>query len=224
MAKTFESLVENYEPKDIADAEVCEVLMEAMDQYPDLKKMDVEGPGDEKMVEEGYEEGYGEDDEDSDPVEGIKSAFKAAMMKVLDDDSLDTPSKLAKLKMMLAVSDKASEAMGGGSPDMSGSDTGMDSEMDSGMEESYKQKIASLDEKLQRLSCKELLVESGVDVSDVRLKALMALQESDRVDLVKTWKGATGAKQRPVRTGSVMTESSAVAYPASHEEFSRLLG
>jgi len=217
VTKTIEALVENYQPKNYAEAEVCEVLMEAMDQYPDLKKMEMDaGPSDKSMVEEGYGEGGYE----SDPVEGIKSAFKAAMMKVLDDDSLDAPGKLAKLKLMLAVSDKASEAMAGQAPAMQGEG----GEMDAEMEESYKRKIASLEEKLHRSSCKELLIESQVEPSEVKIKALLPLQESERVELVKTWRGSTLGAKRPVRTGSVMTESAAVQYPSSVEEFSRLLG
>ena len=107
MTKTIESLVENYQPKDLAEAEVCEVLMEAMDQYPDLKKMEMAaGPSDKSMVEEGY----GEGDYESDPVEGIKSAFKAAMMKVLDDDSLDDAScdSLGKSAVVTPVSASSS--------------------------------------------------------------------------------------------------------------------
>ena len=216
--KTIKSLVEDYIPKDADDDEVVEVLMEAMDQYPMLGEMEMKpedkmGEGMKKPMEEGY-------GEDMDPVDGIKSAFKAAMMKVLDDDSLDTAGKLAKLKLMLAVSDKASEAMGDGA--MGSGST--DDAMDSAMEESYKGKIASLQEQLQRATCRSLLTESQIEVSEVKLKALLPLKESERIELVKSWKSGIVSKPRPVRTGSVMQESSApTEYPKTSEDFRRAL-
>jgi hypothetical protein len=217
--KTIKSLVEDYIPKDADDAEVVEVLMEAMDQYPMLGEMEMKP--EEKPMGEGMkkpmEEGYGED---MDPVDGIKSAFKAAMMKVLDDDALDTAGKLAKLKLMLAVSDKASEAMGSGAM---GSDS-TDDAMDSAMEESYKGKIASLQEQLQRATCRSLLTESQIEVSEVKLKALLPLKESERIELVKSWKSGNVSRPRPARTGSVMQESSVpTEYPKTSEDFRRAL-
>jgi hypothetical protein len=217
--KTIKSLVEDYIPKDVDDAEVVEVLMEAMDQYPMLGEMEMKP--EEKPMGEGMkkpmEEGYGED---MDPVDGIKSAFKAAMMKVLDDDALDTAGKLAKLKLMLAVSDKASEAMGVGA--MGSGST--DDAMDSAMEESYKGKIANLQEQLQRATCRSLLTESQIEVSEVKLKALLPLKESERIELVKSWKSGNVSKPRPARTGSVMQESSApTEYPKTSEDFRRAL-
>lgn len=219
MSKTIRQFLEAAMPKTTDEMEVVECVEEAMDQYPEL--------GDEKMTkkddeEDDMEEGYGEDDEDSDPSEGIKIAFKKAMMKVLDDDSLDTVGKLQKLKMILAVSDKAMEAMGNGQ-----ADSGMDSEgMDMGqMEESYRKKISGLQDELDRTKCRSMLIESGVEITDVRVKALKALQESERQDLVKTWKsGNVSNGKRPARTGSVMQESAPVTYPKSQDEFNRLLG
>jgi ribosomal protein L12E/L44/L45/RPP1/RPP2 len=93
------------------------------------------------------------------------------------------------------------------------------------MEESYKKQIVGLQDELDRTKCRSLLVESGVEVTEVRLKALKSLQESERHDLVKTWKsGNVSSAKRPLRTGSVMQESAPVNYPKSQEEFKRLLG
>lgn len=220
MTKTIKSLVEDYAPKNTDDAEVCEVLMEAMDQYPDLGEMKMKEPLDAAMGEgmkKPMEEGY--DEEDMDPADGLKSAFKAAMMKVLDDDSLDTVGKLAKLKLMLAVSDKASEAMSGGAAGAMA-----DEEMDSKMEESYKAKIAGLQEQLQRSNCRSILTESQIEVSEVKIKALLPLKESERIELVKSWKSGNVSKTRPARTGSIMQESSGpTEYPKTTEDFRRAL-
>jgi hypothetical protein len=218
MKKTFRQIVESCKPAQRPQMEVVECLQEAMDQYPMLGEMEMKpedkmGEGMKKPMEEGY-------GEDMDPVDGIKSAFKAAMMKVLDDDALDTAGKLAKLKLMLAVSDKASEAMGGGA--MGSGST--DDAMDSAMEESYKGKIASLQEQLQRATCRSLLTESQIEVSEVKLKALLPLKESERIELVKSWKSGNVSKPRPARTGSVMQESSvATEYPKTSEDFRRAL-
>lgn len=219
--KTIKSLVEDYAPKNTDDAEVCEVLMEAMDQYPALGEMKMQEPLDAAMGEgmkKPMEEGYGEDD-DMDPADGLKSAFKAAMMKVLDDDSLDTVGKLAKLKLMLAVSDKASAAMSGGA-----AGSMADQEMDPAMEESYKSKIAGLQEQLQRSNCRAMLTESQIEVSEVKIKALLPLKESERNELVKSWKSGNVSKTRPARTGSIMQESyGPTEYPKTTEDFRRAL-
>lgn len=222
MKKTIRQILEANMPKTDDDMEVQECMEEAMGQYPELGDMKVpmkDNADDEDEMDEGYNkmpEGYGDDD--MDPSTGIKHAFKAAMMKVLDDDSLDTAGKLAKLKMILAVSDKAMEAMGGGAS------AAMDAAAMPAMEESYKKQIAGLQTELDRSRCQTLLVESCIEVSDVRIKALMALKESERSDLTKTWKsGNVSNGRRPVRTGSVMQESAAVSYPQSTDDFKRLL-
>lgn len=219
MKKTFRQFVESYKPSNRPEMEVAECLQEAMDQYPDLGEMKMKEPLDAAMGEgkKSMEEGY--DEEDIDPADGLKSAFKAAMMKVLDDDSLDTVGKLAKLKLMLAVSDKASEAMSGGAAGAMA-----DEEMDSKMEESYKAKIAGLQEQLQRSNCRSILTESQIEVSEVKIKALLPLKESERIELVKSWKSGNVSKTRPARTGSIMQESSGpTEYPKTTEDFRRAL-
>lgn len=220
MKKTFRQFVESYKPSNRPEMEVAECLQEAMDQYPDLGEMKMKEPLDAAMGEgkKPMEEGYDEED-DMDPADGLKSAFKAAMMKVLDDDSLDTVGKLAKLKLMLAVSDKASEAMSGGA-----AGSVADEEMDSKMEESYKAKIAGLQEQLQRSNCRSILTESQIEVSEVKIKALLPLKESERIELVKSWKSGNVSKTRPARTGSIMQESSGpTEYPKTTEDFRRAL-
>jgi hypothetical protein len=233
MKKTIRQILESNMPKTPDDMEVQECMEEAMDQYPDLGSMEVDTKDDDEQMPEGYgkmPEEYGMDDE---PSTGIKNAFKAAMMKVLDDDTLDTPAKLQKLKMILAVSDKAMEAMGNGQ-----ADSGMDSEgMDMGqMEESEKRNVANLCEsltkqveslksELENNKCKTLLVESNIEPTSLRIKALLPLSQADRIELAKTWKpGNVATGKRPERTGSVMHESASGAYPADFKEFSRMLG
>ena len=206
MKKKFKAILES-----CGEGEVKRAMEGAMTAYPDMQEMDVE---------------YSGDDEDS-----IGAAFKIAMVKVLDDSTLDTAGKLAKIKAIMAAKEKADEAMG------KASTATTEGEDKSKMEESEKRNAANLRESelasevaklksdLDRSTCKTLLVESSIEVNEVRIKALMALQESDRAELVKTWKsGDVSTRKRPERTGSVMTESASGAYPGSLDEFKRILG
>ena len=205
--KKFKAILES-----CGEGEVKRAMEGAMGAYPDMQEMDVEYSGEEQ--------------DDS-----IGAAFKMAMMQVLDDSTLDTAGKLAKIKAIMEAKDKADEAMG------KASTATTEGEDKSKMEESEKRNAANLRESelmkevaklksdLDRSACKTLLVESSIEVNEVRIKALMALQESDRAELVKTWKGGNvSSSKRPERTGSVMTESAAGAYPSSSDEFKRLLG
>lgn len=230
-------------------------------------------------------------DDSMDATGQMIAAFKAAMEAVLDDESLETQAKLAKLKAIMVAKEKALEAIGeasGSDGDMGGAmepdadtevpddvpvddstapggdmsiaagaeDEVLDEEDDTIMpeefDESHKEvaecngkkcaKCESLAEIMDEnsrlleenrtLSVRMLLLESGCEVSDVRVKALAALSESERPALIDTWgKKRTiteSAKQRPARSPSVLTESDAssnvVAYPKTREEFARALG
>jgi len=205
MKKKFKAILES-----CGEGEVKRAMEGAMGAYPDMQEMDVEYSG-------------GEDD-------SIGAAFKMAMVKVLDDSTLDTAGKLAKIKAIMAAKDKADEAMGkaGGSSETDASGAMEESEKRNAAnlrESELMKEVAKLKSDLDRSACKTLLVESSIEVNEVRIKALMALQESDRAELVKTWKsGNVSSGKRPERTGSVMTESAAGAYPSSSDEFKRLLG
>lgn len=204
MKKKFKALLE------ACSGEVKRTMEGAMGAYPEMAEQEIE-----------YEEPSGDD--------GIGAAFKMAMLKVLDDTTLDTAAKLAKLKAIMTVKDKAEEAM----------NSGMTEGDKSKMEESVKnleaanlreseltKQVATLKAELDKSNCRTLLIESSVEASEVRVKALMALQESERPDLVKTWKsGNVSTGKRPEKTGSVLQESAnAGNYPASLDEFNRLLG
>jgi hypothetical protein len=74
------------------------------------------------------------------------------------------------------------------------------------------------------------LLESGCEVTDVRVKALLPLNESERVQLMESWTGTQkrGEREgRPARSPSVFTESAAAdggSYPTDSKEFARQLG
>lgn len=204
MKKKFKAIVESCE------AEMRPPMEGMMKAYPELQEMDVE---------------YGDDEGDN----GIGQAFKMAMMKVLDDSTLDTAGKLAKIKAIMMAKEQADAAMGSGM-------TEEEMAKKKAMEESEKRNVANLCEsltkeveslksELQNNKCKTLLVESNIEPTALRIKALLPLNQADRIELAKTWKpGNVATGKRPERTGSVMHESGSGAYPADFKEFSRMLG
>jgi hypothetical protein len=204
MKKKFKAIVESCE------AEMRPPMEGMMKAYPELQEMDVE---------------YGDDEGDN----GIGQAFKMAMMKVLDDSTLDTAGKLAKIKAIMMAKEQADAAMGSGM-------TEEEMAKKKAMEESEKRNVANLCEsltkqveslksELENNKCKTLLVESNIEPTALRIKALLPLNQADRIELAKTWKpGNVATGKRPERTGSVMHESASGAYPADFKEFSRMLG
>jgi hypothetical protein len=204
----------------------------------------------------------------------VGAAFRAAMLRVLDDDSMDTQGKLGKLKAIMVAKDKAMQAMSdagigddsgaslpgdaeaapdssmmgmGAGPDdleeemgsMNGEDE-MSPEDDAedameakkkDMEESCgckncqkeSAKVAKLQQEVSMLECKALLLESKCDVSDVKIKALLPLNASERKSLVESWSIQGRYGQRPAKSPSVFSESASGSYPKNQSEFLRVL-
>lgn len=206
MKKKFRAIVES-----VKVAELKECMTEAMGMYPDMADSEVEVP----------------DDEDDDENGGVGAAFKSAMLRVLDDSSLDTAGKLGKLKAIMLAKDKAMEAMKQATESYAADKKKMDEEKakmegeKAKMEESVKKLSGELLEakaKLDREQCRALLIESNAEVTEVRIKALQALQESDRSELVKTFAKPTG--KRPGASPSIFQESTEPGtYPADSKEF-----
>lgn len=163
-----------------------------------------------------------------DPEMQVASAFRAAMISVLDDESLDTAGKLAKLKTILGAKEAATKAINGDEskevPD----------ELD-GMEESVKEKFVAMQAKLLEAEskltekalleeCTTLLTGANREVSDVRIAALKAVKKADRKALVESWEPKKVAKAKPFESPAKFLESSRSApsgseYPASTSDF-----
>jgi hypothetical protein len=207
----FESQERAMKKKFKAIVESCEGTMKQpmegmMKAYPDLQEMDVE---------------YGDDEGDN----GIGQAFKMAMMKVLDDSTLDTAGKLAKIKAILMAKEQADAAMGNSQSSDQGTMEESEKRNVANLCESLTKEVESLKSELENNKCKTLLVESNIEPTALRIKALLPLNQADRIELAKTWKpGNVATGKRPERTGSVMHESASGAYPADFKEFSRMLG
>jgi hypothetical protein len=124
----------------------------------------------------------------------VWAAFRQAIMAAVDDDSMDIPATLKRIKQILTSYDKlsgggGSDAGAGGATDSGAGGGGGGATMESVMEE--------LRQLRNKDAARDLLESAGVDVSPVRVKALAALgSDKDRQELVESWKGA-----EPSRTG-----------------------
>lgn len=171
------------------------------------------------------------------PEDQVDAAFKAAVMAVLDDETLDAAGRMAKIKAILQAQEKAETALSGEAPG-SGSD-GSTSGPGGGEEEppmsealrSLQAQVATLTEENQRHktreACTKLLSESDRTVTDVRLAALARTPEADRKALIESWPkdakaaATAGNGQRPKASPSVITEETdpAIEYPKDTKSF-----
>lgn len=173
----------------------------------------------------------------------LASAFKAAVVAVLDDASLDSMGKFAKIKAILKAHDTAMAAVGGDSGSAEGASTtegknkeGYDSdeEDEENMQESASVKAlqAKLDAMQKELELRDaraemtkLLESSNREVTDVRLNALLRAPEAERKALLDSFpvREKAGAK-RPASSPSALRESvSASEYPKSYADFKQRL-
>ena len=227
----FESTEPTMKFREIAAnrSKFAKILEEMIGQDPAMGEMPVPMP--EPEMEDGG----------ASPEEQVEIAFKAALVAVLDDASLDVPGKLAKIKSILNAQAAATEAIGGGKPDDESTETPADygkTEEEGTQESMSSTEVGALREELATLkaesarnklvaSVTKMLTESKREVTDVRVKALVALQESDRKSLVESWPVLKPAAGRPATSPSVLSESASgapVEYPKSVEDFKRSLG
>ena len=134
----------------------------------------------------------------------ISSAFRAMVMAVLDDETLDVAGKVAKIKQILQTQEKLTT---GNEPatDPAPSDP---APTDAGMAESLKKLQATLDAIALRESCRTLIEGAGKQVTPERLELLAnAKDESARAKLVESWPGAVAAAKKP---GQVNLKEAAV--------------
>lgn len=135
-----------------------------------LMEMDGEGSPMPDMPVEVASEGSHEDQ--------VKAAFKAMVLAVVDDDSMDSAGKVKKIKEILTAQDKLTT----GSAPASSSDSGGGGGSDSPVSESMLDKIVK---RMDRQDCKDLLESANVEPTEQRLKILSSLPESERESIVK---------------------------------------
>ena len=173
--------------------------------------------------------------------EQVDAAFKAAVMAILDDDSLDAAGRMAKIKAILQAQEKAEAALSGEAPGSGSEESAAGSgggEEEPPMSEALKTlqaQVANLTEENTRMktrdACTKLLVESGREPIEVRVTTLAAVAEANRKALVESWpKDAVPlgqrdtAKPRPKSSPGVLQESAGgTEYPKSPEDFIKAL-
>lgn len=146
------------------------------------------------------------------------AAFKAAMMAVLDDDSMDSAAKLAKLKELLKAKDNL-----------------LNSETPETPSEPTPPTVESLQRKLDKLTAENAtraLCESlGVKLTPKQLKTATRLTEEDRAEFVGAFKGKEQAlgqaapqqKGFAPRSGGLQESAGEDAAPKTADETIKLL-
>lgn len=158
-------------------------------------------------------------EDDADP---LTTGFKAAMMAVLDDDTLDAAAKLAKLKVLLTTHEKLT---GDAEPVDEADD------MTDKADDKDKATVESLQKKIRDLEAKDtirtLCESEGFTPSPVLFKSLLLLESTaDRKALIAEHKAtkpsAGGAKSGPPPRKSV-TESSEIGDVKDVKSFAALI-
>lgn len=151
----------------------------------------------------------------------IDSAFRAMVMAVYDDESLDDAGKLAKIKQLLQTKSKLTT---GAEPATEPTPTPEGDKTDPKMAESLAKLQATLDAIALRESCRSLIEEAGKQVTPERLDLLAkAADDTTRAKLVESWPGAVSATKKPGSV-SLLRESTIDKYPTDRKEFLRSLG
>lgn len=130
--------------------------------------------------------------------EAIDTAMDAAMMAVIQDDNLSTPEKIQKLKKLLTTKDdllgKTEEKPAEPPPDEKKDETTTTEEgaaagtTDKLILERLEKTERELKQFKARDAARQLLESKGAKSSEVRIKAVSALEsEADRVALVEEW-------------------------------------
>lgn len=157
----------------------------------------------------------------------IDSAFRAMVMAVYDDGSLDDTGKLAKIKQLLQTKSKLTT---GAEPATETAPTTEGDKAEKAMAESFKkiqEKLDAVDAFLLRESCRSLIEAAGKQVTPERVELLAkAADDNARAKLVESWPGAA----IPVKKPGQVNLKEAVVHPShlqsalkSPEDFVRAL-
>lgn len=129
------------------------------------------------------------------------AAVSDLIIAVVKDKELDLSAKMSKIKAILKITEEEPAA----DPP---SDGGGESDPPAPTEES--KKLADAMAKLARMESKTLLLESGREATEIRIKTLAAASEADRKALVESWPKQAenrGGSGRPSDPPGIRTES-----------------
>ena len=157
---------------------------------------------------------------ETDPKAAMKGAFRQMIMAAVDDESLDMKATIKKISEIMKSQEKL---MGGGSSAPSTDEAEEAYDKDKKMEESYKQTISALTQRLESYEAKEKqaqrlesinteLAKAGLNpkdsrhVSELFSKQLLATEsEADRAELIKDRAALLGTQRRTESRDPVYT-------------------
>lgn len=221
----FES-VEQTMPKSVR------AFLESCKDDSEGRKALLEMVGEDMATDAGFDPGAVEFEMPDDMAEpdALRAAFRSIFIAIIDDESLDIPTMLKKIKIIA----KAKEDVQAGAspvapevtpdvpvddefemPDGEYPEEDIESEDDMAMQESLKaaqEENKRLKEelestKLERI-CESMLREKRVQPTQVRVKALMrAESDAERVELVEQFVSDSSGKARPKSSPGILRES-----------------
>lgn len=185
-----------------------------------LMEMEIPGQDMEEMEMEVDQEVMEMDD----GTYAIDSAFRAAMIAILDAEDLSTDERMDKLRKLLDV--KTEVVDGEQVTEQEGDE---EEEVQESELKELKNELKQLREEKARLKAREdsrkLLEQMSRDVTTERVDILSELSESKRSVLIRTWEKAGETRpttQKPARSPSRVHESTG-DLPSSAEEFRKQL-
>lgn len=136
----------------------------------------------------------------------IDAAFKAMVVGVLDDDSLDVTAKMAKIKLILTSQDKLLNGTDPKPPaDAAATDgSGKDAPVAEGKDTEAGKLLEEIRNERADMRSERLLESAGIEVTEARLKILRTASEAERKELLEGWpklKQVGSDKPRPGFTG-----------------------
>lgn len=130
----------------------------------------------------------------------VAGAFESMVVAVFRDDSLDLSAKVAKIREILKAYDKL--AGDGGEADEKPADDSADAGDDAA--ESVDEIKAELALLKSQNAARKLLESLNRDATELRIKALVSLAESDRKALAESWPESRGQKSKPSRSAPLV--------------------
>lgn len=118
----------------------------------------------------------------------IDAAFKAMVVGVLDDDSLDVAGKVAKIKLILTSQDKLlNGTSAAATPPADGSGDSTSTPATEGSAVEVGKLLEELKAERADMKSERLLESLGIEVTDARLKLLRTADEATRKELLEGW-------------------------------------
>lgn len=145
---------------------------------------------------------------DTGPGDQVKAAFRAAVMEAFDDDSLDMKATIARIKEILTAQEKLKPK----------------AKEEPAEEPTEEEPTESVDHAalIAKLQATNLLLEAGRDATPERVKAVAAMDESERQQLVESWPSKEN-RQRPTSSPPKHRDDGTIEFPRDTKKFAARL-